>query len=66
MIQEIVILRTVFPMTVDEAFNEPGKKNAKIMMEISIFCKTQHQKLDAKKKFHSSTCELSQQPGDAF
>lgn len=53
-------------MTVDEAFNEPGKKNAKIMMEMIIFCKTQHQKLDAKKKFHSSTCELSQQPGDAF
>lgn len=66
MIQEIVILRTVFLVTVDEAFNEPGKKIAKLVMEIIIFCKVQNQKLEAKTKFHSSTCELSQQPGDAF
>lgn len=66
-IQEILILRAVFLMTVDEAFYKPEKKTD-TRKEIYYTCKMQSQKYTQKQtvtKYQSSTCVLTQQPVDA-
>lgn len=69
MIQEVVILRTVFLMTVDEAFYEPLKKRTD--MRKGNFHSMQNVVIKAYPeitftKYQSGTCELTQQPVDAF
>ncbi len=67
MVQEILILRAVFLMTVDEAFYKPEKKTD-TGKEIYHTCEMQSQQHIQKQtvtKYQSSTCVLTQQPVDA-